>query len=746
MTRNPERPDYWPAARYSDPDGESSSQDASGRTPKGRGSGLPPKRSPRLRTDRILFFKNLKFWAILTGVVSGSLGFAAVALLVKPGALPNCPEIFWPMASASLRLYCAQVAADKQTPDDLLEAIALVNSLPPEHPLRSEINGSIEEWSLDLLRLAEQSFQDGQMDEALAVARKIPTNVTAYKLVQERIDRWQSIWSKGETFYKKAEKELRDLRWHDAFTSAVELTRLRNNYWAIAKYEELISLLHTTQVESRELDKATQLYKRGGLENLLASIKLAEPIGSASYVYKQAYELLANCAKQVIELAKGKLDNQDWQGVLDITSKIPASIKGGVEEEVKDLTDLAMAQSQADRGTANDIEAAISLAQELDTDRPLYDKAQQFIARWQLETQDVAHLQWARYLAKPGGVNELRVAIREAQKIPNSNPRGSEARSQLTTWRRRIETIEDSPYLNRASQVASFGNVSSLQEAIGEASKILPGRALYQSAQSKIGEWNRQLQRLQDQPYLDEAETQANIGNLSAAVAKASQITPGRVLHQEARNKIREWNSEIQRQQDRPYLDRAESLAFTGNLSSAITEAEQIRAGRVLYDEAQSKIRRWNSELQQQQDQPLLNQAEEQANAGDLSAAVAAAQQIPSGRALSGSARAKIRTWEREIQAQQNLQSANQSATTGTPEDLAAAIRAARQVPAASKLRAEAKDAINRWSTQLLAQAQERSASDIQGAIDIAKNIPPGTDAYASAQQQIQAWQKTLTP
>jgi hypothetical protein len=67
-------------------------------------------------------------------------------------------------------------------------------------------------------------------------------------------------------------------------------------------------------------------------------------------------------------------------------------------------------------------------------------------------------------------------------------------------------------------------------------------------------------------------------------------------------------------------------------------------------------------------------------------------------------------------------------------------------VPAASKLRAEAKDAINRWSTQLLAQAQERSASDIQGAIAIAKNIPPGTNAYASAQAQIQAWQKILTP
>ena len=78
-----------------------------------------------------------------------------MAMLLKLPAAPNCPAIFWPLASASVRLHCAQVAANKETVDDLLEAIALVDSLPKDHPLRPEIDRHIEEWSLDILKIGD---------------------------------------------------------------------------------------------------------------------------------------------------------------------------------------------------------------------------------------------------------------------------------------------------------------------------------------------------------------------------------------------------------------------------------------------------------------------------------------------------------------------------------------------------------------------------------------------------------------
>ena len=54
--------------------------------------------------------------------------------------------------------------------------------------------------------------------------------------------------------------------------------------------------------------------------------------------------------------------------------------------------------------------------------------------------------------------------------------------------------------------------------------------------------------------------------------------------------------------------------------------------------------------------------------------------------------------------------------------------------------------AVNRWSYQLLALAQDRSSYNLNEAIAIAKMVPAGTEAYEAAQLQIQGWQKILQP
>jgi soluble cytochrome b562 len=288
------------------------------------------------------------------------------------------------------------------------------------------------------------------------------------------------------------------------------------------------------------------------------------------------------------------------------------------------------------------LEIAIASVQKLGTDRPLYDEGQELIDRWQREIEDVARLERARTFASSGLVSDLQIAIAEAKLIPNRNPRYQEARAEISQWTRQIQTIEDQPYLDRATQLASFGGVQSLREAIQEARRIAPNRALYQEAQSKIKDWTRTVQRLEDQPYLDQARTLANSGNLSAAIAAA----------------------------------------------------EQIKSGRVLYGEAQNLIKGWKT----------------------------------------------------EVLGQQRLQQAYRAATPGTPDAIVEAIRLARQVPSSAKVRGDAVSAVNRWSYQLLALAQDRAALSLTEAIRLAKMIPSGTEAYNAAQASIQEWQRILEP
>jgi hypothetical protein len=547
------------------------------------------------------------------------------------------------------------------------------------------------------------------------------------------------VWSQGEEIYQKAETLLRGSYWHDAFLHAARLTNLDNKYWATTKYEQLVGLIQAGKEDSSKLDKAYQLLRRGGLENWAAAISIAQKVDAKSYAYQEAQNLIGKCSDRLLELAQSKLAKQNWQDTIEIVAKIPDNLKS--KPEVQELTDLATAMSQAEQGMRSDLERAIALAQKIKPESTFYTQAQQLVNRWQLEIGDVTYLQRAQELADVGGVNNLKAAIAEAQKIGDSHPRAQEARSQIRQWWQQIELTEDQPYLDRAVQLADAGTPPALQQAIAQASQIRPGRVLYAEAQEKIRQWSYQIQSQQDQPTLEQATLQANNGNLTSAIGTAQKIPPGRLLYSEAQGKIRQWNRQIQSLEDRPYLDRAIAEANSGNLSNAIIIAQQIQPSRALYSEAQSRIRQWTRQIQQVEDRPYLDRANAEADAGNLSNAILIAQQIQPSRSLYGEAQTQIRRWQREIQSQDSLQSAYQQASGGTPESLVQAIQTARQIPNYSKSRPEAKAAINRWSTQLFIAAQEIGISDIQNAIALAQAIPPGTDVYQSAQQQIQIWQ-----
>ena len=597
--------------------------------PSGHGSGKMPR-----------WLKSWVLWALLLTLVPGGIAFMAMGMLLKLPTAPNCPSIFWPLASASVRLHCAQLAASKQTVKDLLQAIDLVKQLPESHPLREEIDRYLEQWSRDILKLADESFQQGKLEEAIATARQIPEDLPAHQLVKEQITEWEKIWSDAEGIYQQAENEMREQPWHDAFMPAAKLLRVENKYWASIKYDQLNRLITSAREDGDKLAKAENLSQSGNVDNLLKAIKIAESIQKDSYVYQKAQEAIPKFGRTMLELAQKNLDRRDADQAISIAQQIPLST--GLQSETEDFIAIAEAQRNAWIGTVAGLETAIAQAQQIDPSRAVYDKAQQLIARWQLEIEDVSKLEKARTLASQGTINDLTAAIAQAQQIPNSNPRAEEAREEINGWVAQVQTIEDRPYLERAEEIALLEDINSLQAAITEASQIRRGRALYREAQRKIALWTAKIQRIEDQPYLDQARDLASSGNLPAAISVA--------------------------------------------------------------------------------------------------------QQIPSGRALSGEAQAAIDDWRAQIRARENWSKAKEVALAGTPQALLEAIRLANRVPRSSILSSDASIAIDQWSQQLLDIARSQGESDIPRAIETAKLIPRYAAAYNAAQEQIRVWRNFLNP
>jgi hypothetical protein len=181
----------------------------------------------------------------------------------------------------------------------------------------------------------------------------------------------------------------------------------------------------------------------------------------------------------------------------------------------------------------------------------------------------------------------------------------------------------------------------SLEEAIQEASRIAPGRALYKQAQAKIAQWTDTIQREQDQPFLDQARTLASTGNLPSAISAAQQIKAGRSLYKEAQNEIRGWQLEIEGQQLLQQAYQASTPGTAEALSSAIRLARQVPRSSTAKVDARAAANRWSSQL--------LSIANDRASY-NLKEAIAIAKMIPSGTEAYESAQTQIQSWQRSLE------------------------------------------------------------------------------------------------
>ncbi|MBD2601642.1 chromosome segregation ATPase [Microcystis viridis] len=581
-----------------------------------------------------------KVWAALFVVVFGGVGFLATWQLLNMQKSPNCPKIFWPIASASLRLYCAQLSADSRTVAGLLEAIALVEALPEDHPLRSQVNQQVEEWARDILNLAEKDYQAGNLKQAIAKARQIPNNMAVAAIIEERIAKWQETWTEGNEILSKLEENLRASNWNQSFRLAVDLLNLNNEYWATVKYNEAIAKITVAREDSSKLDNAFNLFARAGLNNWFKVIEEARKIPASSYAYQEAQKLIAKTEDKLKEYAERLIERKQWQALRDLANQTPKDLK--IKADVTDWSLLSEAALDAETGTVDGLEAGILGLEQIDASRPLHQTALAMKERWQLQVQDLKILSEARDLAQAGTIEQYSAAIAKAGEVPRNNPLWSQAQQEIGSWNRQIQVIEDRPILERAREIAIPGDINSLSSAIIQARAIGKNRALYRDAQREIRGWQVRIERMEDQPILDQAQALANLKDYSTAIETANQIPPGRTLSSEASQNIRRWRRELRARQN---LQQANQLAATGSaegLTRAIALVTNISTQTDAGVQRTELLERWSYQL--------LSLATAQANNGRYLEAIRLAESVSRESTAYSSARSQMQGWRNILQ------------------------------------------------------------------------------------------------
>ncbi len=641
--------------------------------------------------QKILRLFGWQFWTVAVMISFGVTGYVATSALLSLNTPKGCESVYWPLASGARRLYCAQVKAQTGDARSLLAAIALVSELPDDHPLRREINKNIKLWSEEVLIQGEEQFQKGDLKAAMAIAENIPSEIAAKEVVEEKVKQWRKIWEQGKTIEQAVEERLNQAAWNLAFNEAGKLTDLKNEYLANRRYTEVVAKIQQAKIEGAVLDEARDAFDEGGVENLIAAMEKAQAIEANSYSYQAAQKLVAQVRETLVKKAEEQLDQQNWQVVLDISGSISNNMD--FSEKVADLREIAFAGLNAQTGTINGLEKAIAQLETISEKRPLYEKAQTLTNRWEKEIEGIEIIIIAKEYAQGGNISDLKAGMKQAKEVSADNPRYQEAQQLIAQWNSRVQIIEDRPILDRAIKISRNNSIGAYESAIAVAQEISRNRVLYSQAQGKIATWRDQIERIEDQPLLTQASRLANQGRLKSAISVAQEISQGRVLYSSAQNNIASWRNEIQLIEDRPILSRANQLASQGRLEEAIATAEQISRNRALYREAQ----------------------------GD------------------------IQTWRRDLAARESIRQAYQLAAAETPESLSQAIQRISQARNSDNYRYQAERLMNQWSKQIYAIAlRQANEDDLTFAIMIARQIPSQSGIYQEVREKIEQWQQQL--
>jgi hypothetical protein len=544
--------------------------------------------------------------------------------------------------SATNRIYCAQLKAEKNTVEDLLAAIALLNELPEDHPLNHEFNRYIKDWSDNILALAQKDLAQGNLESAIAIARQIPQNVRNQDFVEGKVNQWRETWEKGKTIEKQIESELEQAQWNNAYLVAVKLLNIDNSYWKETRYREIVNTIDVAREENQTLDDAYLTLKNGGLDNLLKTIEIAGQIPETSYSYEEAQQLINQTEDQLLEIANKLIFEHNWLELSQLANNISTSSR--LNSQARDWATLARAGQNVDLSTVSGIELAIAEAEQIPSESTVYFQAQDLIKDWLVQKEDLAYLASARSLARSGQIDDLQGAIAQAQLVARGNTLYPEAQREILSWQREIQMIEDAPLLIQAQEFASGNTIEGWQAAINQASQISSERALYPEARDLIQQWQASIQTVEDRPILQRAIALGDANNYQEAINTARTISRGRALYGEAQRNIRKWRMEINAQRN---LDTAYRIARNNDeqaLSRAINIARRIPRTSSVGLQSRRAVDIWSEKM--------LSMAQKMADTyslADLERAIKIAEMIPRGNSAYTRAQSRISEWKKRL-------------------------------------------------------------------------------------------------
>jgi hypothetical protein len=529
------------------------------------------------------------FWLVVlaTSTFTGAIAFQWLTGLPP---VPSCRKLFNATLSDSGQLYCADQSARKGDEASLSAALRLAGSITESDPLFEQSRQLSDHWSESILVLARKKVETGDLKKGIALAQKVPKTSGVHASAQAMIQDWQGNWQKGDVTFKKAKEAIQDQNWGLAMEQVRDLMQLGSSYWQ-GQADKIVKEMSVEQEAFYKIASAQAIADYGSPDDFAKAIQTVSKIDPKRLARKRMGEKIDEWSEKLVAIAKSAQSNGDYAQMVNAAQKVPPTAK--VANVAASYLQLGRAGTAAKDETLWSAIQAHALSAQIDANTPVYDLSKTQRQKWEGQIQSWGQLAIAKWFAGVDQVSGYSLATEQAAMITPDQPRRVEAQTLIASWTKQIGSLQDRQFMARAQQMAVENTIVSLQTAMTEAGKVLSGQPLRDAAQTLVAQWEGAIQRIEDQPILDQAIALAKKGDLTAAIQTADKIGSNRALRQDAQARVGEWIAQTQAAEDRPILNDADALASEGRLSEAIARASDIGSNRAVYGEAQSRISDW---------------------------------------------------------------------------------------------------------------------------------------------------------
>ena len=109
------------------------------------------------------------------------------------------------------------------------DAIVLAQQIGVNSDFYSEAQQLISQWSEEMVKIASNQYQQGNLKQAIGIASAIPVNNSWGQKAEQSIQQWNQEWTQNQSNLQVAQKAIDEKRWQDAINEAKKINN--NAYW-----------------------------------------------------------------------------------------------------------------------------------------------------------------------------------------------------------------------------------------------------------------------------------------------------------------------------------------------------------------------------------------------------------------------------------------------------------------------------------------------------------------------------------